>query len=282
MAAHAAAAETLDPLSRSDREDDIAAWLDDHGVPDSYDVAGTLVDAGLDAAWLEGLAQRVPAGALRPVVRSITATATASTLIDQIERGTTRICELVAAVKSYSYRDQAPLLEVDLHEGLESTLTMLGHKLRAGVTIARAYDRALPRVCTYGSDLNQVWTNLIDNAVDAMDGKGELRIVTRRDGDDAVVEIGDTGRGIPPELQPRIFEPFFTTKDVGQGSGLGLDIAYRIVVAQHHGDIAVRSARGDTVFTVRLPIADIAETTHDTTVGARAAARDDGRVEDTH
>jgi signal transduction histidine kinase len=283
MAAHAAAAETLDPLARSDREDDIAAWLDDHGVPDSYDVAGTLVDAGLDAAWLEGLAQRVPADALRPVVRSITATATASTLIDQVERGTTRISELVAAVKSYSYRDQAPLLEVDLHEGLESTLTLLGHKLRAGVTIARAYDHSLPRVCAYGSDLNQVWTNLIDNAVDAMDGKGELRIVTRRDGDDAVVEIGDTGRGIPPELQPRIFEPFFTTKDVGQGSGLGLDIAYRIVVAQHHGDITVRSARGDTVFTVRLPIAGIAETTHDTTGGARAAAaRDDGRVEDTH
>jgi signal transduction histidine kinase len=257
MATRAAAAEQLDPLARSDREDDVAAWLDDHGVPDSYDVAGTLVDAGLDAAWLEGLARRVPAAALRPVVRSLTATATASTLIDQVERGTTRICELVAAVKSYSYRDQAPLQEVDLHEGLESTLTMLGHKLRAGVTIARAYDRALPRVCAYGSDLNQVWTNLIDNAVDAMDGKGELRIVTRLDGDDAVVEIGDTGRGIPPEIQPRIFEPFYTTKDVGQGSGLGLDIAYRIVVAQHHGDITVRSAPGDTVFTVRLPIAGV-------------------------
>jgi len=201
-------------------------------------------------------------------------------LIDQVERSATRIAELVAAVKSYSYMDQGALQDVDLHEGLESTLTMLGHKLRAGVTIARAYDRALPRVCAYGSDLNQVWTNLIDNAVDAMDGTGALRIVTRRDGDDAVVEIGDNGRGIPPELQPRIFEPFFTTKDVGQGSGLGLDIAYRIVVAQHHGDITVRSARGDTVFTVRLPIAGVAETTRDATVGARASAgRDDGHVD---
>ena len=283
LATRAAAEEKLDPLARSDREDDVAAWLDDHGVPDSYDAAGTLVDAGLDAVWLEGLAQYVPADVLRAVVRSLTATATASTLIDQVERGTTRICELVAAVKSYSYRDQAPLQEVDLHEGLESTLTMLGHKLRAGVTIARAYDRSLPRVCAYGSDLNQVWTNLIDNAVDAMDGKGDLRIVTRRDGDDVVVEIGDNGRGIPPEIQPRIFEPFFTTKDVGQGSGLGLDIAYRIVVAQHHGDITVRSAPGDTVFSVRLPIAGVAETTRDTTGEARASAGGDaGRVEDTH
>jgi len=283
MVARAAAAETLDPLARSDREDAVAAWLDDHGVPDSYDVAGTLVDAGLDAAWLEGTAQRVPVEALRGVLRAIAATATASTLLDQVERGTTRISELVAAVKSYSYMDQAPLQDVDLHEGLESTLTMLGHKLRAGVTVSRDYDRSLPRICAYGSDLNQVWTNLIDNAVDAMGGTGELRVVTRRDGGDALVEIGDNGSGIPPEIQPRIFEPFFTTKDVGQGSGLGLDIAYRIVVAQHHGDIATRSVPGDTVFTVRLPIAGLDETIRDGTVGASAATGltggDDGRVD---
>jgi len=254
VAERAAGAQQLDPLARSDRADTVAAWLDDHGVPDSYDVAGTLVDAGLDTAWLTGMALRVPPELLRAVVRLLIATTTSLDLVDGVERGTARISELVAAVKSYSYMDQAALQDVDLHEGLESTLTMLGHKLRAGVTVLRDYDRALPRICAYGSDLNQVWTNLIDNAVDAMGGKGALRVGTRRDGDDAVVGIGDDGPGIPTEIQPHIFEPFFTTKDVGQGSGLGLDIAYRIVVAQHHGDITVRSEPGDTLFEVRLPI----------------------------
>jgi len=203
------------------------------------------------------VAQRVPAEALRAVVRSITVTATGLSLADQVERGATRISELVAAVKSYSYmdQDQASPQEVDLREGLESTLTILGHKLRGGVTVIRAYDPALPPIRAYGSELNQVWTNLIDNAVDAMGGTGKLRVSTRRDGDDVVVVgIGDNGSGIPPAIQSRIFDPFFTTKDVGQGSGLGLDIAYRIVVAQHHGDITVRSAPGDTLFEVRLPI----------------------------
>jgi signal transduction histidine kinase len=272
LAARTAAAPRLDPLARSDREDIVAAWLDDHSVPDSYEAAGALVDAGLDAAWLEGVAQRVPPEALHAVVRTLTVIATAEALVDQVEHGTTRISELVAAVKSYSYMDQAPLQDVDLHEGLESTLTMLGHQLQAGITIVRDYDRSLPRICAYGSDLNQVWTNLIDNAVDAMDGKGVLRVLTRRDGDDAVVEIGDNGHGIPPEIQERVFEPFFTTKDVGQGSGLGLDIAYRIVVAQHRGDITVRSSPGDTVFMVRLPMAGLDDMTRDLTVGARAQA----------
>jgi signal transduction histidine kinase len=200
------------------------------------------------------VAQRVPPEALGAVVRTITVRAMADSLVDQIERSTTRISELVAAVKSYSYMDQASMQEVDIHEGLESTLTMLGHKLRAGITILRDYDCSLPRVCASGSALNQVWTNLIDNAVDAMDGKGELRIRTRQDGADVVIEIGDNGHGIPPEIQSRIFEPFFTTKGVGQGSGLGLDIAYRIIVTQHHGDITLRSTPGATVFTVRLPL----------------------------
>lgn len=253
--ARASAAEPLAPLARSDREDSLAAWLDEHGVPDSYDAAGTLVDVGLDVAWLENIAQRVPPETLPAMVRTITVAATVRGLIDQIERSTTRISELVAAVKSYSYMDQAPVQEVDVHQGLESTLTMLGHKLRGGITVVRDYDRSLPRIHAAGAELNQVWTNLIDNAIDAMDGKGELRIRTRREGEDVVVEIGDMGHGIPPELQPRIFEPFFTTKDVGHGSGLGLDIVYRIVVTEHQGDITLRSAPGDTVFTVRLPIA---------------------------
>src|SRR5437764_7550517 len=252
VAERAATAQPLDPLARSDREDTIAAWLDDHGVPDSYDVAGTLVDAGLDAAWLEGLAQRTAPATLRAAVRWIVVTVAGLSLIHQVERSATRIAELVAAVKSYSYMDQGALQDVDLHEGLESTLTMLGHKLRGGVTVIRDYDRSLPRISANGGELNQVWTNLIDNAVAAMAGKGELRVSTRRDGDEAVVGIGDNGPGIPPAIQPHIFEPFFTTKDVGQGSGLGLDIAYRIVVAQHHGAIAVQSEPGNTLFEVRL------------------------------
>jgi signal transduction histidine kinase len=157
---------------------------------------------------------------------------------------------------------------------------MLGHQLRAGITVVRDYDRSLPRICASGSDLNQVWTNLIDNAIDAMDGNGELRLLTRRDGDDVVIEVGDDGHGIPPEIQARVFEPFFTTKDVGQGSGLGLDIAYRIVVTQHHGDITLRSMPGDTTFTVRLPIAGVDNLVADVTIGARTdAGQNDGRVD---
>ena len=280
LAARTAAADLLDPLARSDREDSVAAWLDDHGFPESYDAAGTLVDAGLDAAWLEDTARRVPPETLPAVVRTITVAATARALIDQLERSTTRISELVAAVKSYSYMDQAPMQDVDVHEGLESTLTMLGRKLRAGITIVRDYDRSLPRICASGSELNQVWTNLIDNAVDAMNGKGELRIRTRRDGADVMIEIGDTGHGIPPEIQSRIFEPFFTTKDVGQGSGLGLDIIYRIVVMQHHGDITLRSTPGDTVFTVRLPMTGPDDRTNDVTDGGEAdGGQDHGRID---
>jgi signal transduction histidine kinase len=275
-------AEQLDPLARSDRVDSIAAWLDDHGVPESYDPAGSLVDAGLDAAWLETVAQRVPPEALQAVLRTITVTATAGVLVDQIERSTTRISDLVEAIKSYSYMDQASVQDVDVHEGLESTLTMLAHKLRSGITVVRDFDRSLPHICASGSDLNQVWTNLIDNAVNAMHGTGQLRLVTRREGDDVVIEIGDDGHGIPPEIQSRVFEPFFTTRDVGQGSGLGLDIAYRIVVTQHHGDITLRSTPGDTVFTVRLPIAGAGDTPRNATFGVPVEAPpNDGRRRNT-
>ena len=270
LAERAASAPQLDPLARGDREDLVAAWLDDHGAPESYDVAASLVDAGLDAAWLEGIAQQVPPESVSGIVRTIAVMAAAGSLVEQIERSTNRISELVAAVKSYSYMDQGPTQDVDIREGLENTLTMLGHKLRAGITVVREYDPGLPTIPARGSDLNQVWTNLVDNAVDAMEGKGELRIRTRRDGAEVVVEIGDNGRGIPPEIQARIFEPFFTTKDVGQGSGLGLDIAYRIVVAQHHGDITLRSHPGDTVFTVRLPIMSPDDRTSKASAGAAA------------
>ena len=280
VATRSAIAEPLDPLARSDREESIAAWLDDRGIPESYDAAGTLVDAGVDAAWLETVAQRVPPEALPGVLRVITVTAAAGALVDQVERSTMRVSELVDAIKSYSYMDQAPLQEVDVHEGLESTLTMLGHKLRAGITVARDFDRSLPRICASGSDLNQVWTHLIDNAVDAMDADGQLRLLTRLGGEDVVIEIGDDGHGIPPEIQSRVFEPFFTTKEVGAGSGLGLDIVYRIVVTQHYGDITLRSTPGDTMFTVRLPITRPDDSTPSVTFGARAdAPREDGGMD---
>ena len=174
-------------------------------------------------------------------------------LIGEIENSTKRISDLVGAIKEYSYMDQAPLQEVDIHHGIESTLTILGHRLKQGVTVIRDYDPDLPRVSAYGGELNQIWTNLIDNAIDAMDGKGELRIRSKRNLDRVLVEIGDNGPGIPPEIQARIFDPFFTTKGVGQGTGLGLDTACRIA-RKHHGDIRVVSKPGDTRFQVDLPI----------------------------
>jgi signal transduction histidine kinase len=249
-----ATAEALDPLTRSDRTDAIAAWLEEHGVPDGYESAGTMVGAGVDAAWLDAMTRQLQPDQIIAAARAITIAVTAGALVDQIERSTTRISELVGAVKSYSYMDQGSMQDVDVQEGLESTLTMLAHKLRGGITIVRNYDDGIPRIRASGSELNQVWTNLIDNAVDAMDGEGELRLVTRREASSIVVEVADNGSGIPPEIQPRIFEPFFTTKDVGSGSGLGLDIAYRIIVTQHHGDIKLLCTPGETVFKVRLPV----------------------------
>ena len=248
------AALPLAPLERSDREEAIGAWLDAHAVPDAWDVAPALVDAGIDVAWLDDLPHRVPPAALGDAVRWLAMAATSCGLIDAVVRSTSRIAELVKAVKAYSYMDQAPLQEIDVHDGLDNTLIILGHKLKTGVTVTREYDRSLPRICAHGSELNQVWTNLIDNAVDAMHGEGLLRIRTARDDGCVLVEIADNGPGIPAEVQSRIFEPFFTTKDVGGGTGLGLDVTRRIVVRLHQGDIRVESRPGDTRFQVRLPI----------------------------
>jgi signal transduction histidine kinase len=157
-------------------------------------------------------------------------------------------------VKEYSHLDQAPSGDIDVHDGLESTLVLLGHKMGGGIEVVREYDRSLPKIPAYPSELNQVWTNLIDNALEAMDGSGRLTVRTGRDGGHVLVEICDTGRGIPPELQRRVFEPFFTTKEVGKGTGLGLDVSHRVVVSRHHGDLRVISSPGDTRFQVRLPV----------------------------
>ena len=249
-----ATTQKLDPLTQSDREDEIAAWLDTHGVAAGWHLAPSLVAAGADIAWLDNLATQNTADVLGDVFIWLVSTLTANGLVDEIEQSSGRISNLVQAVKDYSYMDQAPLQEVDVHEGLESTLTILGHKLKQGVVVTREYDRSLPRISAYGSELNQVWTNLIDNAIDAMGGHGQAWVRTLRENDHVLVEIADNGSGIPPEIQSHIFEPFFTTKGVGEGTGLGLHIAYRVVVGQHQGDIRVTSKPGDTRFQVRLPI----------------------------
>jgi signal transduction histidine kinase len=184
----------------------------------------------------------------------LTASFTVNRLVEQIDSGTSRISELVRAIKQYSYMDQAPEQEVDVHDGLENTLIMLHYRLKYGIAVVREYERSIPAICAHGSELNQVWTNLIDNAIDAMNGKGELVVRTAAEFGRVLVEIRDNGPGIPPELQDRIFEPFFTTKPVGEGTGLGLDTVYRIV-QKHRGDIRVESVPGRTSFQVRLPFA---------------------------
>jgi signal transduction histidine kinase len=185
----------------------------------------------------------------------VAASLTATGLVAELHESTARISELVSAIKDYTHMDRAAVAEVDLHEGLDSTLTILGHRLKQGrITVERHYDRTLPRVTAHGSELNQVWTNLIVNALDAMNGQGTITITTRRSTTGVAVDIADDGPGIPPERQPRVFEPFFTTKGVGEGSGLGLDIVHRIVTG-HRGDVAVRSQPGATTFTVTLPVA---------------------------
>ena len=244
----------LDTLDRSDREEEFARWLDDHDVPNSWDLAASLVDAGCDRSTLERVAEAIPAEFLGDAFVRITSSIAISRLLEDIESSVGKISELVRAVKEYSYMDQMPEQEVDIHAGLENTLVMLRHQLKNGIEVVRDYDRTLPTVCAHGSELNQVWTNLISNAADAMKGKGKLRIKTSREGGSAVVEVVDNGPGIPPENQTRIFEPFFTTKPVGEGTGLGLDTVYRIVTG-HRGEVSFHSQPGETRFVVRIPLA---------------------------
>lgn len=244
----------LDSLAQSEREDELSGWLDNHEVADGWKIAATFVGAGLDSDWLDKLAQELAGETLDNTLNWLAATLTATDLLNQLEQSNERISILVKSVKEYSYMDQAPVQEIDVHDGLESTLTMLAHKLRQGITVTREYDRSLPRINAYGSELNQVWTNLLDNAVDAINGQGKIWIRTRSENNCIVVEIADNGPGIPPQIQSRIFEPFFTTKGVGEGSGLGLDIAYRIVVQRHKGEFKVDSQPGDTRFQVSLPL----------------------------
>ncbi len=243
-----------DPLDVSDAEDDIGSWLDEQGIEDAWKVAPILVSSGIDRAWLASATAGMPDDTIEPVVRWLVGTMEVTGLIAEIEHSTTRISDLVGAVKEYTYMDRSPRQEVDVRSGIDTTLTILGYKLKRGITVTRDYDPLLPAITAYGSELNQVWTNLIDNAIDAMGGSGNLRLRTAREGDRVLVEVRDDGTGIDLEIQSRIFEPFFTTKGVGAGTGLGLDLVYRTVITRHHGDVRVLSRPGDTRFEVRLPI----------------------------
>jgi signal transduction histidine kinase len=245
----------LDSLERSDREEEMGEWLEARGIENARQVAPGLVDAGCDLEMLGRLAGRFDGPTLSDVVTRLAASFTINRLVEQIVSGTSRIGELVRAIKQYSYMDQSLEQEIDIHEGLENTLIMFHYRLKYGIKVVRQYDRAIPRICAHGGELNQVWTNLIDNAIDAMNGKGELIVRTAAEFGRVLVEIQDNGPGIPPEIRDRIFEPFFTTKQVGAGMGLGLDTVYRIV-QQHRGEIRVQSQPGKTLFQVRLPFAD--------------------------
>ena len=250
--ARAAAQGPASGLEAADREDALVDLLDDKGL-EGWRLAPPLAEAGVDAEWIarvEGHAGKALPAALDWVVASLTARG----LVTELHDSTARISEIVAAVKEYTYMDRAQTQTIDVHDGIESTLTMLHHKLKQGdVRVVRDYDRALPRITAHASQLNQVWTNLLDNAIDAVDGDGVITVRTRPVPDAVAVEIGDDGPGVPAELQSRLFEPFFTTKDVGKGTGLGLDIVRRIV-ENHHGQVRLLSAPGDTRFEVRLPL----------------------------
>jgi signal transduction histidine kinase len=252
-AVHCAAFQPkLNPLEQSDREEAIECWLDSQNVADAWELAPALVNARVDREELEALKRTVPAKDLENAIHWLAANVTTRDLLKSITHSTERISELVHAVKSYSFMDQAPWQEIDVHEGIENTLIILGHKLR-NVTVTRDFDRTLPRLCAYGGELNQVWTNLIDNAIYAVGGTGHIDVRTSRDGEFFLVEIADNGGGIPPEAQPHLFfVPFFTTKG-GSGTGLGLVIAYRIVVERHHGKIDFETGPAGTRFSVLLP-----------------------------
>jgi len=243
-----------DPLTMSDLEDQIDSLFRSHGQDDLWMLAAGLARRNIKPEMIESLFGILDAETARAALIRIAASVEIASLLHEIESSTSRISDLVGAIKEYTHMDQAPVQNVDVVKGLETTLTILNHKLKQGVAVVRDYQRDPILVNSFGSELNQVWTNIIDNAIDAMHGKGELRVRTYRDDKCAVVEISDNGPGIPSEVQPHIFEPFFTTKGVGEGTGLGLDTVQRIV-KKHRGNIQVTSRPGDTRFQVWLPLA---------------------------
>ncbi len=246
--------QELDALTRNDREYALETWLESRGIDNVWDIAPGLINLNYTESDLSKLAERFGPDEFVSVVSSVNTTYAVRNLLVEISQGAGRISGIVKALKSYSYLDQAPVQSVNVHEGLDDTLLILRSKLKSGISVRREYDPDLPVIHAYGSELNQVWTNIIDNAADALEGQGEIIIRTRQVGESVVVEIEDNGPGIPPEIQPRIFDSFFTTKPPGKGTGLGLDISHNIVVYKHRGEIKVQSQPGKTLFEVWLPL----------------------------
>ncbi len=244
----------LDALGRSDREVEWEAWLNGQGVENAWEVAPTMVSLGYSRDELVALAALLSPTQFLAAIDWLNCSAAIYSLLEEIGQGAGRISEIVKALKSYTYLDQSPIQSVDIHEGLDNTLVILRSKLTPDVVVRRDYAADMPRIEAHGSELNQVWTNLIDNAIGAMDGRGEITLRTRHDGEWAIVEIEDNGPGIPEAIQPHIFDPFFTTKPPGQGTGLGLSISHTIIVQKHKGRVEVTSQSGKTCFVVRLPL----------------------------
>lgn len=245
---------SLDPLEAADRTVELEEWLEQQQLENGWEIAPNLLNLGYNPEGLSALSAQFAAPQLPALIEWLNCAYVIYNLLEEISMGSSRISEIVRALKAYSYLDQAPIQSVNLHEGLDSTLVMLRSKLKQGVTVQRQYDSKLPIIQAYGSELNQVWTNLIDNAIDAMNGQGSITVRTRHDGQWAIVEIEDNGPGIPQAIQPKLFDPFFTTKPPGKGTGLGLNISYNIVVQKHQGRIEVFSEPGKTRFEVRLPL----------------------------
>jgi signal transduction histidine kinase len=242
----------MDSLTRSDQQDAIEIWLEDRGWEDAWELSPALVDLDFQVDDLERLTGQFSQEQLVILLDWLCATYTTFNLLAAVKIGAGRISEIVKALKTYSYLDQAPIQNIDIHEGLDNTLLILGSKLKSGIDVRREYANELPIVQAHGSELNQVWTNILDNAIDALDGEGVITIRTRQEGQGVFIEIEDNGPGIPPEIQSRIFDPFFTTKPVGKGTGLGLDISYNIIVQKHRGKINVTSQPGKTCFHILL------------------------------
>jgi signal transduction histidine kinase len=255
-----AKAPVLTAMQAADLEDELGDWMDNKKITGGWDLAPVYAQAGLDVECLEQIERKVDTGLLDQAIHWLGYALETEQLMTDIEDATSRVSSLVAAAKQYSQMDRAAHQWIDVHTGLDSTLVMLTHKIGKGVQVVKEYDRSLPQVPAHPAELNQVWTNLIDNAVQAMNGVGTLTLRTYRENDHVVVSVGDTGPGVPEALRKRVFEPFFTTKPVGEGTGLGLDISYRIVVNGHGGDISLSSQPGDTRFMVRLPVVEPSST----------------------
>ena len=249
-----------DPLALADHEEALSVWLARRGVAREWVIAPPLAAAGVDLAWCERAAAALAGSALEPGLDWVASTVSIAALLSEMKESTQRISELVAAIKSYSQMDRASMQQIDVTDGIDSALVMLGHKRRPGIAVVRDYSASLPRIQAYPGELNQVWTNLIDNALDAMNGAGTLKLAARVEEEHIVVEVGDTGPGMPPQVASRAFDAFYTTKDAGKGTGLGLDIARRTVVERHGGLITIDSQPGNTVLRVRLPIRPPART----------------------